>query len=135
MPGTAQAAELDGGMTNYDAPIPTTPKRNVKFNLSPEQQSFSDSELSRAGSSHSRRRSNRRSHKRNDSPASDGSSDTIELPPRFDEHGRPIERSDSVANAVEQFLSGRNYAGSVFNHVVDEFLGTDKPGKRRRRSR
>lgn len=132
MPGTVQAEELDAGMTNDGTHFPMTPKRNVKFNLSPEHQSYSDSELSRAGSSHSRRKSNRRSNKRNDSPASDGSSDTIELPPRFDEHGRPKERSDSMANAVEQFLSGRNHAGSILNHVVDEFLRPDKPGRRRR---
>lgn len=75
-------------------------------------QSLSDSELERPSS----RRAGgprRRSGKRTESPASDGSDETIDLPERFDKNGQPI-RKDSIADAVEAFLLGisGNHGGS-----------------------
>jgi hypothetical protein len=82
-------------------PPPSSTGKTVQFADEPPQ-SLSDSELDRPSS----RRSDgprRRSGKRNESPASDGSEETIDLPQRFDKNGQPI-RKDSVADAVEAFL-------------------------------
>lgn len=107
--------------------------KTVQFADDPPQ-SFSDSELERSQSRHTGERRRRRSGRRVSSPASDGSSETIELPERFDEHGRPKDRKDSVADAVENFLRGNNTAGSRFNDVVDGLLGGGRGRDRRRRS-
>lgn len=45
----------------------------------------------------------RERHGRNDSPASDASDTTIELPPRFDEHGRR-RAEDPLADKLETVL-------------------------------
>jgi hypothetical protein len=67
----------------------------------------------------------RRSGKRATSPVSDVSSETVELPPRFDRQGRSLytdERHDSIGDAVEAFLTGKTNAGRSFNRAVDGFL-------------
>jgi hypothetical protein len=107
--------------------------KSVQFTDDPPQ-SFSDSEIGRPTSRHSQGR--RRSGKRASSPASDDSNDTIDAetmvpPSRTDAQGRPL-RKDSVADAVEAFLTGRSAAGQRFNSAVDEFLGV--PQRRRRGS-
>jgi len=114
---------------------PTSTSKSVQFSNDPPQ-SFSDSEIERTSSRHSLERGTgerrRRSGKRAQSPASDDSSDTVELPRRFDEHGRPI-RHDSVADALEAFLLGRSRPGGASSgHAADNFM--DVPRRRRRRS-
>jgi len=102
--------------------------KSVQFDL-PEKGYLSDSELSRPSSSS---RQSRHSRRQDDDAAND-SDETIDLPDRFDREGRPKNRQDSVANAVESFLMGRNGAGAKFHDVVDDFLGV--PHRRRRSSR
>jgi hypothetical protein len=117
-------------------PGSTTTGKSVQFTDDPPQ-SFSDTEITRPTSRHDRGR--RRSGKRTSSPASDDSNDTLmpDPPPRTDSQGRPL-RKDSVADAVEAFLSGRSAAGQKFNSAVEEFLGASQrkrrgsEGKRRR---
>jgi len=111
------------------------------------QQSHSDSELDRppflsqrqptgyASTADRDGQRRRRSGKRAGSPASDDSSNTIELPPRFDGTGRNLytnQRHDSVADAVDAFLTGRTRAGATFNRAVDGWLGLNSNGQRRR---
>jgi len=96
----------------------------------PPRETHSDSEIDNSTPTREQRR---RSGKRTSSPASDDSSDTIELPARFDANGNPV-RHDSVADAVEAFLTGRNGAGRSFNSAMDDFIGVPRRNGRRRSS-
>ena len=76
----------------------------------------------------------RKSHK---DESENDSDTTIELPPRFDEHGRrKAERGeDPIADKIEDFLTGKGSAGKLFRSLTDGLLGggDDKPARRRRR--
>jgi len=113
---------------------PAAASKSVQFADSPPQAQYhSDSEverehsrLRRSDESSSRSRRRPRSSRRHDSSTvSDTESDsTVDLPPRFDAQGKPLGaegRHDSIAEAVEAFLSGRS--GRGFTSVVDEVLG------------
>jgi hypothetical protein len=107
----------------------TTGAKSVQFADDPPQ-SYSDTELSTTHHRSPRASRRRRSGKRAESPASEDSDATVELPRRFDDQGRPL-RHDSVADAIEGFLLGRNRAGRGFNDAVDQWLGVPRQTRRR----
>jgi hypothetical protein len=117
---------------------PSSAAKTVQFADEPPQ-SYSDSELERPSSrrSASGTRRRRRSGKRSDSPASDGSEETIDLPRRFDSEGRPV-RKDSVADAVEAFLlgtlGGGHDSGSRRRRNSDNYVRRDRRQNRDRDS-
>lgn len=94
------------------APSPVNPdKKSVQFDLNPREQSppergehvhEHEHEHEREGRS---RRSSGKRRRRDDSPDSVASDATIELPERFDRHGRR-KAEDPVADKLEQVLSG-----------------------------
>lgn len=74
----------------------------------------------------------RRARGRASSPASvrsDDSGDTVELPARFDERGQrkpqPEMGDDVMALKIEDFLSGRNAAGQMFQNVIAQVFNGD----------
>ncbi|KAF2101913.1 hypothetical protein NA57DRAFT_53857 [Rhizodiscina lignyota] len=80
---------------------------------------------SRSDSAHDYRSS--RPRRRDGSPDSQDSGETIDLPPRFDQHGRKRagaggEAVDPLAAAVEDFLAGRKSAGKIFQRVAEDLL-------------
>lgn len=105
-------------------PVKPASEKSVMFDLQPQEFEFTPDgekvpELSREQErprEHERvrerdggRRKERRGHRgrRDESPASDASDSTIELPPRFDQHGRVRdEDEDPLAAKLESVLSG-----------------------------
>jgi hypothetical protein len=93
-----------------DTPTPASPSKKVQFDLgsaetTPKRRN-SDPDVHRhdeRGRSDGQYGSHERS--RSDSPSSVSSGDTIELPPRFDEHGRR-KGDDPVADRLEEVLNG-----------------------------
>ena len=60
------------------------------------------------------------------SPSPTLSDTTVDLPPRFDQHGRrrPEKGDDPLADALEDMLSGKGPAGKLFNKFTGRaFLG------------
>ncbi|MBE7180202.1 MAG: hypothetical protein INR71_03170 [Terriglobus roseus] len=82
-----------------------------------------------------RRRDRKGKQRRADSPDSDGSGDTIELPARFDERGRKIPETEEerLTMQVDDFLKGRNTAGRIFRSFADDFLSGHGSSSRSRR--
>jgi len=85
-----------------------------------------------------RRRRRRRSRdpstqRRTGSPDSVNSSETVELPPRFDQEGRkvPERGEDPLADKIEDLLSGKGLAGGIFKRLTGDFLGDGASKKRR----
>lgn len=77
-------------------------------------------------------KSTRRARGRASSPASvrsDDSGDTVELPPRFDQQGRrraqPEMGDDAVGMKMEDFLTGKNAAGKMFQDVISGLFSGD----------
>lgn len=64
---------------------------------------------------------------------------TIDLPDRFDEHGRriPEKGEDPIAEKIEELLSGKGTAGKYFKSLTGGLFGGDEGrsggGRRRRR--
>ncbi|KAL2416454.1 hypothetical protein ABEF95_016197 [Exophiala dermatitidis] len=60
---------------------------------------------------------------------------TVELPPRFDEHGRrkPDPSDDPLADRLDEILAGRGVAGKMFGNFLDGLLGSD--GRKKKSSR
>ncbi len=56
---------------------------------------------------------------------SDDSGETVELPPRFDEYGRPkADRGEDLfADRLEDLLAGRGTAGRFLNRLTGDLLG------------
>lgn len=84
------------------------------------------------------RRRRHRSHdpsaqRRTGSPDSVNSSETVELPPRFDQEGRkvPERGEDPLADKIEDLLNGKGVAGGIFKRLTGDLLG-DGSGKKRR---
>lgn len=87
---------------------------------------------------HHRRRRRRGSRdpstqRRTGSPDSVNSSETVELPPRFDQEGRkvPERGEDPLADKIEDLLSGKGLAGGIFKRLTGDFLGDGAAKKRR----
>jgi hypothetical protein len=86
---------------------------------------------------HYRRRRHRSSdpssHRRTGSLDSVNSSETVELPPRFDQEGRKVaERGeDPLADKIEDLLSGKGLAGGIFKRLTGDLLGDGGAKKRR----
>ena len=86
-------------------------------------------------------RSNQRSRRHRDEPRTPSpapSDETIELPARFDEHGRrkPEKGDDPIADKIEEFLAGKGSAGKLFKNLTDGLLGgggAKESGRDRRR--
>ena len=57
---------------------------------------------------HKRRRSNDHRRSRSDSPNDSDSGETVDLPPRFDSHGKrvPERGEDPIADTVQDLISG-----------------------------
>ena len=100
----------------------------------------SDSDHSSDHSRHrNSKRSSRHSHKQRE-PSPAHSDETIDLPQRFDEHGRrkPERGEDPIADKIEEFLAGKGSAGKLFKNLTDGLLGggskeRDRDDGRRRR--
>lgn len=93
------------------------------------------------GNNHHRRRHKSRERSlsrptphRTDSVDSAASSETVELPPRFDQEGRKVaERGeDSLADKIEDMLKGKGLAGGIFKRLTGDILGDSGGSKKRR---
>jgi len=85
----------------------------VQSELSAEE--FSSPEDRRhSGHRRKRRRSNGHRRSRSDSPNGSDSSETVDLPPRFDSHGKrvPERGEDPIADSVQDLISGLLGGGS-----------------------
>jgi hypothetical protein len=86
---------------------------------------------------HRRRRRHRSrdpsTHRRTGSPDSVNSTETVELPARFDQEGRkvPERGEDPLADKIEDLFSGKGLAGGIFKRLTGDLLG-DGAGKKRR---
>lgn len=80
-----------------------------------------------------RDRRRRRSSRRRDSSVS--SSETVDLPPRFDDRGnkRPERGEDPLADKIEDMLSGKGMAGGLFKRLTGDLLGGDNGDGRKKR--
>ena len=77
---------------------------------------------------------------RRDSSPSAASDTTVDLPPRFDKHGRriPERGEDPLADRLNDFLGERGPGGKWINKIVGVFGGDESDGERgggRRRRR
>jgi len=79
-----------------------------------------------------RRHKHSKHHSRDDSPSSVSSSDTIDLPPRFDETGRR-KGDDPIADRIEDILSGKGTAGKLFQRFAGDLLGSSSSSSSSRR--
>jgi hypothetical protein len=103
------------------SPLHTSTAKSVQFNLNPQEQSPERSRAHspqgerNAGNERYKRDDRSRSHnvhgvderhhqRRDDSPDSVASDSTIELPPRFDQHGRH-KQDDPLAVGLDTILS------------------------------
>jgi len=76
-----------------------------------------------------KRRRRRGSRSRSQSPGSEETTETEELPARFDSHGRRIERgTDPFADKLEDLLHS-----NFFQKVTDDFLGAGGSSSRAKR--
>lgn len=75
---------------------------------------------------HKHRSSDKHTRSRDPSPA--GSDSTIDLPERFDEHGRPKDEhsTDPLVETIQGLFSGRGGAGDIFKNLTDGLLGGEK---------
>jgi hypothetical protein len=86
---------------------------------------------------HRRRRRHRSrdpsTHRRTGSPDSVNSTETVELPARFDQEGRkvPERGEDPLADKIEDLFSGKGLAGGILKRLTGDLLG-DGSGKKRR---
>jgi hypothetical protein len=66
-------------------------------------------------------------------PSPAGSDDTIDMPDRFDRHGRKKAEKgeDPIADKIEEFLTGDGGAGKLFKTLTDKYLGGDSSGGKR----
>ena len=119
---------------------PNRHRRRRRRSAKAESYGTSDSDRSSDDGRHRRnKRSGGRSHvQREPSPAQ--SDETIDLPERFDEHGRlkPERGEDPIADKIEDFLAGKGSAGKLFKNLTDGLLGggskeKDRDDGRRRR--
>ena len=110
-----------------------------------------DSESSLGRDRHHRSKRSKRHqksyHDDSRSPSPAHSDETIDLPERFDEYGRPTksereQEMDPLAAKIEDLLSGKGTAGKLIRSLTDGLLGggdrdqgrdRDKEGRRRRR--
>lgn len=73
------------------------------------------------------------------SPSPTLSDTTVDLPPRFDQHGhrRPEKGDDPLADALEDMLSGKGPAGRLFSKFTGGAMSmsdnSDEQGRRRKR--
>lgn len=69
------------------------------------------------------------------SPSPTLSDATVDLPPRFDQHGRrrPEKGDDPLADALEDMLSGKGPAGKLFNKFTGALGVSDGDDQARRR--
>ena len=100
---------------------------------------FSDDSDFSSSPSPDRSRHHRRRVSHNDvqrSPSPTHSDATVDLPDRFDKHGRrkPEKGDDPLADKIDEFLSGKGPAGSIFNKLVGA-LGADEGGHGDRKGR
>lgn len=92
-------------------PVPPPSSKSVQFDLhpkevSPDRYRSSEGKKERSGDRSKRHDSrDKRKRRRDESPDSDDSGDTIELPPRFDQYGRRTD-DDPLADKLESVLSG-----------------------------
>jgi len=121
-------------MVTPNATAPTTPStpteqpaKSVQFDPVLDVQEFTPDDPQKHhhdsdhdGRSHKRRRSDRHRRSRSNSPVSDESGQTEDLPPRFDPSGRrvPGRGEDPIADRVEDLLSS-----GFFQNVADNLLG------------
>ena len=75
------------------------------------------------------RRRDRDHDRRRRDPSPTQSDTTVDLPERFDKHGRRKQEraeapSDPIADKIEEFLSGKGSAGKLFKNITDNFLGS-----------
>ncbi|KAG9549327.1 hypothetical protein KCU79_g14447, partial [Aureobasidium melanogenum] len=89
-----------------------------------------------SNSHHHRRRHRSRdssAQRRTGSPDSVNSSETVELPPRFDQEGRkvPERGEDPLADKIEDLLNGKGVAGGIFKRLTGDLLGDGSAKKRR----
>lgn len=84
---------------------------------------------------HRRRRSRDPSAHRTGSPDSVNSSETVELPPRFDPEGRkvPERGEDPLADKIEDLISGKGLAGGIFKRLTGDLLGDGAGGSSKKR--
>ena len=84
---------------------------------------------------HHRRRASQNDVIRSPSPTL--SDATVDLPPRFDKHGRrrPEKGDDPLADALEEILSGKGPAGKFFTKFTDALGLSDNDDRARRRRR
>lgn len=75
------------------------------------------------------------SRRRNVSPGSNNSDQTVELPARFDPDGKkmPERGEDPMADKIQDLLGGKGLAGGLFKRLTSEFMGDKKSGGRRKR--
>jgi len=100
-PSSAKSVQFDLNPQEFE--IPSNKERSSDRQRDHGEDKWQDTERSRK-SGREKERDARRSH-RDESPGSDDSGDTIELPPRFDEHGRKRE-DDPLADKLESVLTG-----------------------------
>lgn len=112
------------------------PAKSVQFDLGSEPTPTDQPRHRRSkhddnrGDKENRRRNSRRDrgshhdHSRTDSPDSASSSDTIDLPPRFDERGnpKPQKGDDPLVDRLDDILSGKGTAGKIFSRLADDLL-------------
>ena len=119
---------------------PDRNRRRRRRSAKADSYDTSDSDHSSDHGRHRRsKRSNRHSHEQRE-PSPAHSDETIELPARFDEHGRrkPERGEDPIADKIEDFLAGKGSAGKLFKNLTDGLLGgggrdKDRDDGRRRR--
>ena len=110
-------------------PVTTTgmsselPGKQVQFDLPPESPELAHKHPNHAGSEHHQNRGHRPG-----SPDSDASDSTVDLPARFDQHGRrvPGRGEDPLADKIEDILSGRGKAGGLFKQIAASLIGDDR---------
>jgi hypothetical protein len=98
------------------------PRRHRNRDYDSSDATASDSDV-HEGRRRSRRRQDKRSAPRDASPAESDS--TIDLPPRFDRHGRkkPEKGDDPISEKIEDLLSGKISAGKIIKSLSENFLG------------
>lgn len=93
---------------------PRSRSKSVKFPVDPVQSELSAEEYSspedkrHSGHRRKRRRSNDDRRLRDDSSTGSDSGETVDLPPRFDSHGKrvPERGEDPIADTVQNIISG-----------------------------
>jgi hypothetical protein len=115
-------------------------RRHRRHRYRDDDQTFEDQRDEDRQRHHRRRKSHdpsssRPSAPRKDSPDSVNSSETVELPPRFDHEGKkvPERGEDPLADKIEDLLSGKGLAGGIFKRLTGDLLGGGDGSAKRRR--